>query len=65
MSERLNRLMWSNSELTHTHLFFLENIHTYSVQEYMIGIHRTAVPNVKKQHEHDKITFNPVVVYSK
>jgi len=45
-----------------TCLYILNNKHTYSVQEYIIGIHRTAVPNVKKQHEYDRISFNPVAI---
>lgn len=31
----------------------------------MVGKHRTAVPNVKKQHDHNRLTFSPETIHAR
>jgi len=53
-------LIYRNENDTYSR--YSEYVHTYIVHEYMVGIHLTAVPNVKKQHDHNRLNFNPAVI---
>lgn len=38
-------------------------MYTHVVDLYIDGKHRTAVPNVKKLHDHNRLTFNPAEMH--